>query len=535
MIPINLHKLLSQYVSAKKSLNYLKKNIPLGFSESFSPQVDKKLLIVSMGWYDVKTESLYAKAIETLGYKVYIVTRWDPFVAKMLKVFGLSNVSFYHKYSKGIKISKIEAEAKSIIKNSTAEGILEFEKKSIKIGRYAASSFMRFTRKSSFEHNNLKTINIFLKYLIDSLKSVSMAENIISDIKPNLLLVNDRAYTPVGHIFDFALTKGIPSIQRAGSHRSGSEILKKYDDPSKSKIHYFSLSKETWDFLKKIPRNEKIKENVQGELKSTYVSGDWFSEVGTQFNKKLYTPQELADKLVVDKGKKVAVVFAHMFWDATFFGGNNIFKDYYDWFINLLKAANENKNINWVIKLHPANSVKAKRDNYKGKHKELAAIFDILGKIPDHIKIIPSGSDINTFSLFPFMDYCLTVRGTIGIEASCMGVTTLTAGEGRYDKLGFTYDFNSQHKYLETLKRLENLPKISSEQVELACRYAYGVFILRPIKFDIVDRSYLVDDRATMNFKFLFENRNEFENSLFVRKLREFILSGKEDFLNRGD
>ena len=78
------------------------------------------------------------------------------------------------------------------------------------------------------------------------------------------------------------------------------------------------------------------------------------------------------------------------------------------------------------------------------------------------------------------MDYCLTVRGTIGIEAASFGIRVLTAGTGRYDHRGFTTDSETRETYLARIAAIETLPRLSAAEQELAERFAYGAFMLRP-------------------------------------------------------
>ena len=44
------------------------------------------------------------------------------------------------------------------------------------------------------------------------------------------------------------------------------------------------------------------------------------------------------------------------------------------------------------------------------------------GELPSHISVIYPETDISTLSLFQIGHYCLTVRGTVGIEASAFRV-----------------------------------------------------------------------------------------------------------------
>jgi hypothetical protein len=73
---------------------------------------------------------------------------------------------------------------------------------------------------------------------------------------------------------------------------------------------------------------------------------------------------------------------------------------------------------------------------------------------------------------------------------------------------------------------------MTKEAIELARRYAYGIFILRSIRLDVIEHGYQKDEKATMKFQPLFKSREEFEKSSFVQELRSFVKSGKEDYLN---
>ena len=70
-----------------------------------------------------------------------------------------------------------------------------------------------------------------------------------------------------------------------------------------------------------------------------------------------------------------------------------------------------------IIKVHPKlNVVKNKRD-IKINTSEVDILNGICKKKPKNIILVDSNDSISTFSYFNFIDYCLTVRGTVGIEA----------------------------------------------------------------------------------------------------------------------
>jgi len=74
----------------------------------------------------------------------------------------------------------------------------------------------------------------------------------------------------------------------------------------------------------------------------------------------------------------------------------------------------------------------------------------------------------------------------VGIEAAIRGIPVLTGGTGRYDHKGFTVDPESRDEYLKEIAHLQEISPLSSAQRELAERYAYGLFVLRPLRLNTV-------------------------------------------------
>ena len=79
------------------------------------------------------------------------------------------------------------------------------------------------------------------------------------------------------------------------------------------------------------------------------------------------------------------------------------------------------------------------------------------------------------------MDCCVTVRGTIGIEAACFGIPVITAGTGRYEKFGFTINSRNTKQYFKNLSTVESLSRINNTN---AIYYAYAILFSKqlPIK-----------------------------------------------------
>ena len=316
----------------------------------------------------------------------------------------------------------------------------------------------------------------------------------------------DRGYTPDGELFEAALSSSAKAITLNTAHKSGFIIFKRYGLQNKN-VHPGMPSLPFWNYLRNMNWTPSHWSKLRAELEDCYSTGLWYDEVGTQTNTVMQENSSLLEGLGLDPQNAIAVIFPHLFWDATFFWGKDLFSDYKEWFVETIKAAALNTSLNWIIKIHPANVVKNRRDNYFGDYSEVTAIRESLGELPPHIKLIMPDSSVSTFSLIRLMDYCLTVRGTVGLESAIFGKLVLTAGTGRYDNFGFTLDSDTTHQYLKRIAELHTLPMPDNFQIELARRYAYGLFISRPLETRSISFGYSRDLSATLTTTLNLPNR----------------------------
>jgi hypothetical protein len=272
-------------------------------------------------------------------------------------------------------------------------------------------------------------------------------------------------------------------------------------------------------------------EALRAEVETSYRSGTWYDEVGTQFGKTTLDPAALLASLGLDPSRKTAAVFPHLFWDATFFWGDDLFNDYRDWFCEVLRIAARNDRLNWIVKLHPASIVKDRRDGYTGQPAEILAMRETLGELPAHIAFLPPDSAISTLSLYEIMDYCLTVRGTVGIDAAMYGIPVLTAGTGRYDGYGFTIDSSNREEYLARLAELETQAPLTDAQTELARRYAYGLFMLRPLELRTMRFQFCQDERATMDLALNPPDAHPIASLPDIARLAEWLAGSQDDLI----
>lgn len=483
------------------------------------------------GWSQfelILSETVVRKGLELQGYKIKILSQPTSFTRDAYRLMGVDSVNSFYSYCQSPKIALAEELMKGVV---TFQDFISLSFKGISVGKFASSTIMRQTRKGTLDFNNPNHKEIAMISLSRSLSAAQGAYRLIDELNPAILVVVDRGYTPYGEMFDACINKKIPVLTWNVAHRDNTIMLKRYNLANRYS-HPASLSNDSWEAMKKLNWTDKRRNQLYQELSSSYESGEWYGEVGTQFEKKGFEKNEIINRYDLDNSKKIAVIFSHIFWDATFFWGEDLFQDYEDWFVQTVKEACKNKNVNWLIKIHPANTIKDNRDGVISEPSEVIALREKIGVLPDHVKVINADTPISTWSLFQAMDYCLTVRGTVGIEAAMLGKVVLTAGTGRYDRHGFTQDFSSPKEYLRCIRYIEDLPKVSHKMKELAERYAYGIFICRPLKLKTLSFGFKRDSKASMFVKYnslIMDNLQEAED---LKEISKWIGSKKDDYLN---
>jgi hypothetical protein len=365
--------------------------------------------------------------------------------------------------------------------------------------RTAVSNALRQLRTGALDLRSPEVRRILASQLASTMASATAAKTILQQIRPQLMLSFDVEYTPGSELFDRCMENGVQVVTYREGHKNDTLILKRYS-PHNRVQNPVSLSEESWEVVRTMAWGDARRDELVEELHKNYASGNWYGVSGTQFDTRLMDANPIRERLGVSPGKKTAFIFPHIPWDASFRWGRDLFRDHEEWLMETVRAACSNDKVDWVIKIHPANTGKQLKGKYLGEPAEVAALRSRFGKLPPHVVLIPADSDVSTYSLFALMDYCVTVRGTVGIEAASFGIPVITAGTGRYERKGFTIDPESREQYLDRLARIQEIPRLSPAERELAERYAYGIFFLRPFPLRAISLEFSKDYGAENGF-----------------------------------
>ncbi len=432
----------------------------------------------------IALEIALIKGLQLAGYEVAVLHFGGDSVFA-LPYYALAGVKRIFAWKDYAPAPDVGAAKDLLATCSTLEDLLQLEERGVRIGQFAVSTHLRRFRKGSVDLANESDRHALIVDLAIARRALAAAEAIRLEADPALGVFVDTEYSPRAELFDHLVTSGVGVLQYDIAHKSNALMLHRYDLANRNQ-HPWSLSDASWELVRSMEWSDRPRQLIAREIEGAYRSGDWFSACGTQFGTRLEEADALRDRLGLDPARKTAAVFSHIVWDAPVVWGTRLFPFYEDWLIETVRAAINNPRLNWLVKIHPANRGKAAKEGFEEEPTETIIIRERFGDLPEHVRLIPADTPISTHSLLAVTDYCITVRGTVGIEAARLGIPVVNAGGGRYDRRGFTMDPGSGEEYLDILSRLDDVPPLTAAQRELADRFAYGYFSLRPFVFSSV-------------------------------------------------
>lgn len=489
-------------------------------------------LVVDVGIQGIEPEILLIKGLRRAGFDAIVLAQTDW--PERYHRAAASGPVLRWAPELDRRIGPAHARARSAIKRiASVADLMRLELDGVRVGRVTAATALRSLRIGSLDLHDGRVRDHVVVALTRSMAAAAAAERILDAVRPGLVLMVDRGYTPAGELFDAALLRGIPVVTWNAAHRGNALVMKRYALANRDD-HFASLSDASWSLMRSAAFDDGHRRQLVAEIEGCYASGDWYSEVGTQFDRRMADAATLRERLGLSGDRPVAAIFPHILWDGTFFWGTDLFGSYEEWLIETIRAAIDSPDADWILKIHPAHLVKNARDRQGGRPAEMVAISEAIGDLPEHIHVLPPDWDVNTYSLYRAIDHCFTVRGTVGIEAAALGVTVVTAGTGRYDQRGFTVDPTTRSEYVDVVRNVHRLPRPSPEQRDLAERFAYGVFLLRPLLLESVTFEFGRDARATARSAVVARTATDWESAEDLESFATWIASSAEDYLDPG-
>jgi hypothetical protein len=480
------------------------------------PATGPVALVVSLTTfpYQLKVEGMLANALRLAGHRpVVLVPPPSPLDAprRYLAAFGLEAL---------VRLDEVDVEAPPL------EGELR---------RYVLSTASRMLHRTSLEPDDPELQPLLRDLALTAARSRAAGALLLDELQPELVLFNERNYAQEAPLCDLALERGLNTIQWVNALQDDALVFKRYTDETKG-LHPRSLSDASWERVRELEWTSEREAGLEEEFRLRY-GGGWGLARRNHGWTRAFSREEIRAELGLGPRRKIAVLFSHVLWDANMFlRGVDLFPDQEAWFVESVRAACENDRVDWIVKLHPANVWKQRRDGFEGEGSELEILRERIGELPPHVRVVRAGSDISTRSIFDLADYGITIRGSVGFELPCFGVPVLTAGTGFYAGRGFTVDSATAGEYLERLRRIDELPPLSADQTLLAKKHAYALFRLRPTRFTsftsifrpLEELGHPLDHDVVVNLR----SRDELERADDLRSFGEWAVRSRElDYL----
>lgn len=495
------------------------------------------LASLSYSTFQIKLEGMFAKAFQFQGLEpVALVPADAELPRRFFELFGVRRFVTLDEFLSAELRSRADDEAAALLEQvRTPEDLKALTFRGADVGREALSTVSRYLHDGGVDIEDPRARELLAQLLPAALRAALAAEALLDELRPELVLFNEKNYADQGPICDIALLRGFDVIQFVSGFEDDTMVFKRYTQETKA-IHPRSLAEPSWERVRGLAWTAERDAELEREFARRYDKDATFLARWNQGWTRRLPREDVAARLGLDPSKRTAVVFSHVLWDANMFFGRDLFADQEQWFVETVKAACENDRANWVVKLHPANVWKRRRDQAGGELDEHAAIREHVGELPPHVRLLEPDTEISTWSLFDVTDVGVTIRGSVGFELPCFGKPVLTAGTGFYSGRGFTVDSADASEYLARLARIEETPAPAPAAVELARKHAYGLFRLRQTRFTSFRSVYEPVDRVDRPFEASIELRvasaEELARSEDLRRLGRWAADTRElDYL----
>ena len=502
---------------------------------------ERELLVLSLEddfIFRNKTEAFLAAALRRKGWRVRVVMRDRATVLgrAYFRAFGLSDFLYLSDSPLGRSLRReCEEWAASALDHArTVADIKELRYRGAWVGPQVLATLSRTLFAGRIDLSDPAMSERLRVVLRRTAEQVVSAEGILARCSPALGLTNEANYSVYGPLVDKCIEAGAPVVQFIQPWRDDAFIFKRLTRDTR-RSHPASVEASTLErFLSGTwtARHERKLREIFAER----YGGKWYLQ-GRNYpgGCRQMDRRQLEDEYGLRRGKKLAVVFSHVLWDANLFYGEDLFEDYGEWFVETVKAACRNTAVNWLVKIHPANLWKRAYEKVGGDYAEVELIRRHVGCLPDHVRLIMPEDSVCARALFESADFAITVRGTAGMEMACFGKPCLTAGTGRYSGLGFTRDSSTREEYLDKLRHLADMGPMSEEEILRAKWHAYVSFDRRLwiLRSGLCRFRYRKRGRSPLDHNFLLTvgSCRELESAEDLRRWSRWAASGEVDYV----
>ena len=341
----------------------------------------------------------------------------------------------------------------------------------VNVGEEVNSSIIRATFMGEVKRTpeNLKHIK---RYLYSGFLAVSAYRRCIIERQIDKVVTIHGVYLVHGLAAKVGRSLGIPTWVLGGGGIRKNTVIVSADD-----TYHRTLVEEPNDSWKDSAISDLEKQSVLDYARRKKFDGGAADYC-------LYNPNPIEDKkavldiLGISSEKPIVSIFTNVIWDAQVIYSSNAFKDIFDWMKQTIDNLAQNKDVNAVVRIHPAEVKGNTNPTMQKMASEIDRMFPVL---PDNIFIVPPESDISSYTLADLSVGCIVYGTKLSLEMALMGRRVIVCGETFSRGKGFTIDIADEAQYATLCADIQSVGQMSEKEMDLALKYANYLYFNRMI------------------------------------------------------
>lgn len=362
-------------------------------------------------------------------------------------------------------LSSDRANARLLAATTPLDAIPAYTLDGCRVGEHALAGTLRFLARGDLQ-DEPRGEEILRRYFEASLLAVLGVDRLLAGQTYDAAVFNHGIYVPQGLIREACARRGVRVVTWNPAYRRRTFVFSHGDS-----YHHTMIDEPTatWSGL-------QLSDQQRATL-ADYLNGrrtgreDWI-----WFNKQ---PDEDADAVLQRLGlrpdRPIVTLLTSVVWDAQLHYAANAFPDMMAWIEFTVAHLAQRPDLQLVIRVHPAEATGTVPSRQRVV-EELARRFPAL---PGNVTVVAPDDGASTYVLLERSNAALIYSTKTGIEASCLGIPTIVAGEAWIRNKGFSLDATSPEEYATYLDQLPFRDGLSAAERELALRYAYHFFFRR--------------------------------------------------------
>ena len=409
-----------------------------------------------------------------LAYLFLAVRRWGPMFLMhhhqtqneaVYRYFGFENFIFSHQFSNARQRDDLDEWLQPVFTRRDEAELRELFYEGVPVGRLGLASARLYTKKSRLVHE--EDWKAAYRYVKEAAAEVDVSHKILDQVRPLALITNHSTYSDGGGpIFHVALKLGIPTY--SWQCRGPNDIVFRRMDIADPLEHVSGIGEQEWQSYLSSVDTQKKAEDAHAWLRDR-MEGLVPLIPGAPLIGRKNQPEANLDG-TIDPDRPNIAVFTHLPWDAAGSFYKDIYATHADFVEDTVRTARETKSVNWIFRIHPA---EAHRGTAEDTQKVIESLLD---GTEDNIKIIPSSRPISSYALLANIHAAVGIRGTLAVEAPCVGVPFIAAGTGQTTVAKFSRSYETVEEYRNALRKIETINPLSNVEIQEARVFAQFFF-----------------------------------------------------------